>query len=73
MKDKYKTPASILKRQVVSEAIKAVAPKCKGNFEIPMSAINYIENGNRLRKKPIRASYSYVQELTYEMLDKKII
>ena len=73
MADKTKTPASIRKRQVVIEAIKAVAPQCKGNFEIPMSAINYIEYGNRLRKEPIRASFNYVQSLTYEMLDKKII
>lgn len=73
MSDKYSTPASIEKRRVVIDAIKSVAPKCKGNFEIPMSAINYIEYGNRLRKKPIRVSFNYVQELTYEMLDKKMI
>ena len=64
MTDKYKTPASILKRQVVSEAIKAVAPKCKGNFEIPMSAINYIENGNKLRKKT-NSCFLFLRSRTY--------
>ena len=73
MKDKYKVSATVLKRQVVKEAIKVVAPKCKGNFEIPMSAITYIENGNRLRKKPVRASYDYVRALVYEMIQAKEI
>lgn len=73
MSDKYSTPASIEKRRVVIDAIKSVAPKCKGNFEIPMSAINYINYGNRLRKKPVRASYEFVQNLTYEMLKNKEI
>lgn len=71
--DKYKVSASVQKRIAVKEAIKAVAPKCKGNFEIPMSAISYIEYGNNLRKKPIRASYDYVQNLTYEMIRNKEI
>lgn len=65
--------AKVLKRQVVIEAIKVVAPKCKGTFEIPMSAIAYIEYGNRLRKKPIRASYDYVYSLMHEMINSKII
>lgn len=62
------TPSQIIKRNVVKDAIKQVAPKCKGNFEIPMSAINYIEYGNRLRKKPVKASYDYVKNLAYEMI-----
>ena len=68
MKDKYQMSAAAYKRQVVCDAIKAVAPKCKGNFEIPMSAINYINNGNNLRKKPVRASYDYVQDMAYRMM-----
>lgn len=71
--DKYKVPASVQKRIVVKEAIKAVAPKCKGNFEVPMSAISYIEYGNNFRKKPIRASYDYVSNLAYKMLRNKEI
>lgn len=67
------TTASIEKRRVVKDAIKQVAPKCKGNFEIPMSAINYIEYGNRLRKKPVRASYNYVQSVAYDMIRNKEI
>jgi len=73
MNKKHETPASILKRNAVKDAIKAVAPNCKGNFEIPMSAISYIEYGNRLRKKPIKVSYNYAQSLTYEMLKNKEI
>ena len=68
-----KISASAYKRHIVREAIKQVAPKCKGNFEIPMSAISYIEYGNRLRKKPVRASFNYVKDLTYEMLKNKEI
>lgn len=73
MKDNYKISASAYKRNIVKEAIRNVAPNCKGNSEIPMSAINYIEYGNRLRKKPIRASYNYVQSLAYEMIRNKEI
>lgn len=68
MKDKYKTPAAVKKKIVVREAIKAVAPKCKANFEIPMSAYVYIEKGNSIRKSPVKASYSYIQQVMYEMI-----
>ena len=71
--NKYEVPASVKKKAIVKEAIKKVAPNCKGNFEIPMSAISYIEYGNRLRKKPIRASYNYVSDIMYEMFDNKEI
>ena len=73
MNKKYETPASIQKRLAVKEAIKKVAPQCKGNFEIPMTALNYINYGNRLRKKPVRASYDYVCNVMYEMFDNKEI
>ncbi len=66
-------PYSVLKRRVVCDAIKKVAPKCKGNFEIPMTAISVIEADNRLRKKPIRVSYAYVQNLAYEMFKMGLI
>ena len=60
--------ATAYKKQVVIDAIKQVAPKCKANFEIPMSAYTYIEYGNRLRKKPVKASYNYIQNVMYEFL-----
>ena len=68
-----KVSASVLKRNAVIEAIKAVAPNCSANFEIPMSAIAYIEYGNRLRKTPIRVSYNYVYNLMHEMLSAGVI
>ena len=68
-----KMSAQAYKKHIVRDAIKNVAPKCKGNFEIPMSAISYIEFGNRLRKKPVRASYNYVSDVVYEMLKNKEI
>ena len=70
---KYEMDAKSLKRNVVRDAIKVVAPKCKGNFEIPMSAINYINYGNRMRKKPIRAGYDYVYNTMHEMIRNKEI
>lgn len=51
MNKKNETPTAIQKRLAVKDAIKKVAPQCKANFEIPMSALNYIDYGNRLRKK----------------------
>lgn len=69
----YSTPAQILKRQVCIDAIKKVANQAKANFEIPMLAIQYVEFGNLLRKKPVRVSYSYMQSLTYDLLDSGII
>lgn len=70
---KYEMNAQSLKRCVVRDAIKAVAPQCKGNFEIPMSAISYINYGNRMRKKPIRAGYDYVYNVMHEMIKNKEI
>lgn len=69
MMSNYSTPAQVLKRQVCIDAIKKVANQAKGNFEIPMLAIQYIEYGNRLRKKPVRVSYDYMRNLVYEMLN----
>ena len=60
--------ALIEKRKVVIDAIKKVAPTCKANFEIPMLAYMYIMEGNRLRKKPVKASYDYISNLMHEML-----
>ena len=68
-----KMSAIAYKRSIVHDAIKHVAPMCKGNFEIPMSAISYIQYGNRLRKTPVRVSYSYVSDMVYEMLKNKEI
>ena len=65
--------SDIYKRTVVREAIKKVAPFCKGNFEIPMAAIYEINKDNRLRKKPVRASYDYVSEVMYQMLNRNEI
>ena len=65
--------ATAYKRSVVIDAIKKVAPKCKANFEIPMSAYCYIMEGNRLRKKPVHVSYDYVSNLMHEMIRKNII
>lgn len=73
MNKKNETPTAIQKRLAVKDAIKKVAPQCKANFEIPMSALNYIDYGNRLRKKPVRASYDYVYNLMHEMIDNKEI
>ena len=67
------TPAVIEKRRVVVDAIKKVAPQCKANFEIPMTAYMYIMEGNRLRKKPIRASYEYISKVMHEMLNAGLI
>ena len=68
-----KVPAAVYKRVVVREAIKKVAPGCIANFEIPVNALSYIEKENRMRKKPVRASYDYVQKTMYDMLDNKEI
>ena len=61
--------SDIYKRSVVRDAIKKVAPYCKGNFEIPIAAIVEINKGNVLRKKPIRASREYVASVMYQMLN----
>ena len=63
-----KKSIDVFKHSIVRDAIKNVAPKCVANFEIPMSAINYINYGNRLRKKPVRASYNYVYNVMHEMI-----
>lgn len=67
-RDKYAISYQAAKRNAVISAIKVVAPQCKGNFEIPMSAMLQIEKDNSLRKRPIRASYDYIKNLTFEML-----
>ena len=67
------TPLEVKKRNAVKDAIRNVAPSCKGNFEIPMSALHYINYGNRMRQKPIRASYDYVYKTMHEMIRNKEI
>lgn len=65
---KYEMSATEYKRYVVRKAIKDVANTCRGNFEIPMTAISKINFDNKMRKKPVKASYDYVSNMVYEML-----
>lgn len=62
------TPAVARKRWIVRDAIRKVVPECKANFEIPMSALNYINYGNRMREKPVKVSYEYVYKTMHEMI-----
>lgn len=73
MKDKYKVPESMQILIVVKEAIKVFASRCISDFEISSCVFNYIIFTNRFRAKPIRVSYDYVSNLTYEMLRNKEI
>lgn len=68
MSTKYEMSAKEYKRYVVRKAIKEVSKSCCANFEIPMAAITKIEFDNRLRKKPVKASYDYVYNMMHEML-----
>ena len=66
--DKYAVSYQAAKRNAVRTAIKQASTCCNGNFEIPMCAIQIINKDNSLRKKPIRASYDYVHNMTYDMI-----
>ena len=68
MNSKNEMSAAEYKRYVVRKALKEVSKTVCANFEIPMSAIAKINFDNRLRKKPVKASYDYVYNMMHEML-----
>lgn len=68
MKKNYEMSAAEYKRYVVKKAIKEVSKTVCANFEIPMSVLNKLDFDNRLRKKPVKASYDYVYNLMHEMI-----